>query len=1006
MGLLSPTEEEPSGSGASLSKRQSKGSITFADETPSRQYREGQQFGSEYFERRQAGSPTKSRTVIPDSQTPRTIKRRDSLIKSFTEGHDVPLASFRDRKGNKSQGDAPVSVFDTLMTKIPTPRDRISVAEDSEPTPRPSVRAPSQDRMSTGSGRTDENGTLLGGKAKVKSSGYRLSRFPGWRWRERSNKSTDPVELAAEPPSPVIASSGRSSRQKGRRRLSFHLRKSATAASAEERAGQPVGDSSQMPTEYAAGPEETPKPSVKTHHYAGGPLSHFATLSRATGRIARADRSQEAPGKPTTAHDQSHAKSRARSLASKIPRARKSDRRQTQRSSRESVRRSTIPSKSPSEHTLASIPPEVKHEEDRINTHEEKQVPESRPSTVLKHDRMTDHAPSATSFDGDPRPPTTPARPTSYYSKSFTGSAARTMAAMFESAAAKDKDLKRPEFLPMPMKMTGNVLSHYTVNPPSPRKSLSSPFETPEKGTGGVRTDGRREHQEYEGSPKKSSGRGSHDGADGEDDRITSLSGTMGGSSRSSNERVNKQQSHETPRDSTGKADEDRVFMQERDIQLSRSTTNADDNKNKNLFGDEAQYVPLPQSPIVPRPSSAPAGAPDANKSSGASMEVSTRSQFLQSALSQSPRLLSQPNSATNTAIASDILIFQAQIRRLQRQLDIKTEENDHLRRKLASFGAGQCSLPKEVSVRRSTSIKLSEHLRQTERECKAWRERAEAAEMRVSILERLLRSKMDGKSFNEGEHGSEKTTTDSKSKSPTTSQHTFAAEAYRSSGTVRDRLRRLCGALDGCSESESHEGLEEAEEEEGTVRCSSIPVWSDGEDEGHGPSSYETEQNEDKRCVLQEKEANIQQNLTAEEDGSDDGEQILYLDVSVGKVRGRHPQETDEEVEDRLSAIMGSDGHHDYKWVEEEDADELDDHRTTLERRLARCYNIKVRGWETCKYCEEEVAWDEEEEETMVLMHKMMEGDEDGEEDEEVKKGYDKNRHVDVTEHAEMRIE
>lgn len=620
--LLSPTEEEPSAGGASLSKRQSKGSITFVEETPSRPYREGQQFDSEYAERRQTGSPTKLQPVIPDSQMPRTVRRRGSLIKSFTEGLDVhSLASFRDRKGNKSQGDAPVSVFGEPTTKM---RNCGSRAEDSELTPKPSVRAPSQDRMSINSGQTDANGTLPDGKVKVKSSGHRLSRFPGWRWGERSNKSTDPAESAVEPPSSVVSSSGRSSRQKGRRRLSFHLRKSITAASAEEQAGQQVLDPSQTPTECSAGAEETPKPSVKTSHYSGGPLSHFATLSRATGRIARTDRSQEPPSRPPTAHEQSHAKSRARSLASKIPRARRSDRRQTQRSSRESIRRSTIPSKSPSKHILASVPPEVQYEEDRIISGQEKQVPGSGPSAVLKHDRMADYAPSATSFDGDLRPPTTPSRPTSYYSKSFTGSAVRAMAAMFESAAAKDKDLKRPEFLPMPTRMTGSVLSHYTVNPPSPRKSLSSPFETPEKGTGGIHTEGRREHAESKGSSNKSSGRGSHDGVDDEDERTTSLAATWERRSKNSNERANEQQSHKPTRYPYKRAVKDRSFEQEGDVRLIRPTTSAGGNNTKSLFGNEAQYVPLPQSPHILRPFSAPIGAPDANKGSRVPIESGT----------------------------------------------------------------------------------------------------------------------------------------------------------------------------------------------------------------------------------------------------------------------------------------------------------------------------------------------------------------------------------------------
>lgn len=975
--LLSPTEEEPSGSGASLSKRQSNGSITFADEAPSRQQREGQHFGSEYVERIQTGSPTKLRTAMPESQTPQTVRRRGSFSKSYTEGRTIhPLASFCDRKGNKSQGDAPVSVFDEPMTKIPTLRSRAPVAEDSELTPKPSARASSQDRMSVSSGLTDATGTLPEGKSKVKGSGHRLSRFPGWRWRERSEKSTDPVESTAEPPSPITASSGRSSRQKGRRRLSFHLRRPTTAASVEDPAGQQVIDKSQIPTEEVAGTKETPKLSVKSHHYSGGPLSHFATLSRATGRIARADRSQEASGRPTTAHDQSHANSRARSLASKIPRARKSDRRQNQRSSRKSVRRSTIiPSKDSSEHILASVPPEVQHEEDRTKSHQEQSVPQSRPSTGLHHDHITDYTPSATSHNGDLRSPTTPARPTSSYSKSFTGSAVRVMAAMFETAATKDKNQIGPGFLPMPTKMTGNVLSPYTVNAPSPRKSLSSPFGTPDKGTGGLRAEKLGEHQGYEDSPQKTSAQGSHDGVDDENEGIRNLGATMGQSSKHSNESMSGQQS----RESHGR---------------SRGTTS--------LFGEQVLDVHLIHTSEIRRPSTAPTGAPDAMQASRALMEVDISNEFNQSVYSQDSRLLPEKTKTTNKAILGDILECQAQIRRLQRQLDIKTEENDHLRRKLASFSVGQCSLPKDVSVRRSASIKLSEHLRQTERQCKAWKERAEAVEIRVTILERLLRGKMDGKSYEEEK------ITDTKVKSPSTSQHTFTAEVYRSSGTVRDRLRKLCGTLDGCLESESHEEADdEQEEEEGTVRCASVSVWSDGEDDDLGPSGDETEQNEDKRHAFQEKDSNVQQALIMEDDNSDCVAPEQILDVLVSDLNGTHPYDTAEREGNEQSGEADCHELHAFSELGGEDVHEQGAIRTPLPERLAQCSDITVREWKTPKTSKEEVTWEEEMEETKTFMGKWtIEDGDTGEEEEEDEGVGSRHRSVEVTEHAEMRFE
>ncbi|KAK3398978.1 putative RhoGAP group protein [Sordaria brevicollis] len=952
--VLSPTEEEPSGSGASLSKRQSNGSLTYADETPSRHQRHGQHFGSEYVERKQTGSPAKLRTGIPGSQTPQTIRRRGGLSKSSPEGCDThSLDKFRDRKGNKSQGDAPMSVLDEPMTKIPALRSRGVTAEDSELTPKPSARAPSHDRTSISSGLTDATGTPPDGKTKVKSSGHRLSRFPGWRWRERSEKSSDLVEPIAEPPSPITASSGRSSRQKGRRRLSFHLRRPTTAASMEEPTGQQVFNNSHVSYEQAGGTEQTPKPSVKSHHYSGGPLSHFATLSRATGRIARVERSHEAPSRPTTAHDQSHAKSRARSLASKIPRARRSDRLQTQRSSHESTSRSTTLNKNTAEHTLAFVPSEVQHEEDRINPRHEERASQSRPSTALDHDRITDYNPSPMSHNEDLRPPTTPKRPTSYYSKSFTGSAVRAMAAIFETAAAKDKNQIGSGFLPMPTKMTGNVFSHYTVNALPPQKPLSSPFETPDKGT--VHPDGRRDHhQGYVGSPRKRSSRGSHDGVDDEVEAIGNLSAAMGQSSKHLNETTSGQQSHEPH----GRF---------------RGTTT--------LFGEKIPHLHSTQVSEIRRPSSAPTGAPDGMQISRVPMETSP----------------------SNTAILGDILEFQAQIRRLQRQLDIKTEENDHLRRKLVSFSAGQCSLPKDVSVRRSASIKLSEHLRQTERECKAWKERAEAAEMRVAILERLLRSKMDGKSYEE------ERATNSKVKSPSTSQHTFTADVYRSSGTVRDRLRKLGGVLDGCSESEFLEELDEEQKEgeEGTVRCNSVSVWSDGDDGDHEPSGDETESNEDKRYASQEKQSIIQQALMMEEDDSEGVVPEQVLDLLVSDLNGMHPNDPGEEDGHEqprkadyleLPAFSGCEG-----WnVHEQDAA-----GTPLPERLAQCSDISVRRLKACKSYDDKETWEEEEgEATMHTGKRVLEEREIGEEEEKRSRECSRHQFADITEHADMHIE
>ena len=270
---------------------------------------------------------------------------------------------------------------------------------------------------------------------------------------------------------------------------------------------------------------------------------------------------------------------------------------------------------------------------------------------------------------------------------------------------------------------------------------------------------------------------------------------------------------------------------------------------------------------------------------------------------------------------------------------------------------------------------------------------------MRVAILERLLRSKMDGRLYEEEKRR------EPKAKSPFTSEHTFAAGVYPSNGTVRDRLRRFCGPLDGCFENGSFEELGEGEDG-GTVRCASIPIWSDEEDEGHGLSSNEAAWGEKKRGVLKEEEWNIQKHVVVEEDDDDNvvagpDEYLLGWDAS-----NKHSYSTNEGEEEELSAQMASYEQADNHVFGEEDGNEPDAARTTLETILAGFSNINHLGCKNYKCSEEDITLDEAEGETAGLMGKCMrEDDEHGEEEEEEKGECANRRLVDVTEHAEMRI-
>ncbi|KAG7410523.1 putative Rho-GTPase-activating protein 6 [Fusarium oxysporum f. sp. rapae] len=109
--------------------------------------------------------------------------------------------------------------------------------------------------------------------------------------------------------------------------------------------------------------------------------------------------------------------------------------------------------------------------------------------------------------------------------------------------------------------------------------------------------------------------------------------------------------------------------------------------------------------------------------------------------IAQHLNLVRPASSASNTQYGTDSLVshnistpFQrpgstttlhAQIRSLQRQLDLKTEEAVHLRRQLEVQGDADVGT-------------LSQQLREAKREAQTWRERAESAERRIKVFERF----------------------------------------------------------------------------------------------------------------------------------------------------------------------------------------------------------------------------------------------------------------------------
>ncbi|GJC81906.1 hypothetical protein ColLi_04744 [Colletotrichum liriopes] len=120
--------------------------------------------------------------------------------------------------------------------------------------------------------------------------------------------------------------------------------------------------------------------------------------------------------------------------------------------------------------------------------------------------------------------------------------------------------------------------------------------------------------------------------------------------------------------------------------------------------------------------------------------------------------------------------VLHTQIRSLQKQLDVKTEESLSLRRQLET----------KESMDFGT---LSEQLRAAKRECAMWKARAEAAEKRVSALERFthrLRGIKGGDAQNDP---------DRPSHSERNSTKTTGTEDGE---IVSERIRRAVKGMDG----------------------------------------------------------------------------------------------------------------------------------------------------------------------------------------------------------------
>lgn len=141
----------------------------------------------------------------------------------------------------------------------------------------------------------------------------------------------------------------------------------------------------------------------------------------------------------------------------------------------------------------------------------------------------------------------------------------------------------------------------------------------------------------------------------------------------------------------------------------------AEGNAGSERMVEEAGRHPWALGTIVPHQEQPPV-AQHLNLARPPSVLPATPTLDLSQMLSENPVLTPRPSSTT---------LLHAQIRKLQLQLDSKTEETAQLRRQLEA----------QEGIDIGT---LSEQLREAKREASMWKERAEAAERRVQVFEKF----------------------------------------------------------------------------------------------------------------------------------------------------------------------------------------------------------------------------------------------------------------------------
>ena len=540
----------------------------------------------------------------------------------------------------------------------------------------------------------------------------RQSRFAAWKRRDKSDKSGHISQAPSRPSSPTSAERTKPA-SKNRRGLSFHLSKSSETVQPRESYKYPR----QVAIAYL---RKEPSDLAEVQVAVKG-------ARRERGRTSGGNEEEEDPSLPEKNPARGE---RTPRREENIPKPSSSsgagagETRVEGRSSLESVRNDT---KGKEKVVVLNTPlPKQHHQQYRSETTTARTpTPEDTTSTPSDVDKT----PSAT--------------------KKTTGSAVKAMAALFETTASKERS---SVFIPTPMqKIAGanNVLSQYTAHARSPAtRSLSSP-KNPVNMLTPTRTKAARAATVSDSIGTQGSMRG---------DKYSWISGRFSGEGELGE----------------GDASDDHGAVTSRQQASSEDVGKEDDkeehdygqpSKPRDIDGGEEKHArEINNVPLI-RPWTPNMGHHRQQESSAAATDITLQSMQTETTTANHDTTASPTRPQPSPRSSSKAFTLHARIKHLEKQLEAKTDEVKLLRRQLdaaqqqlqkpmhhyrdtigvggiaSGIAVGSDAIRPPLTTATTTSA-LKEQLYHMTRECRIWKDRAEAAEKRVALFEKIVRDR------------------------------------------------------------------------------------------------------------------------------------------------------------------------------------------------------------------------------------------------------------------------